>query len=1298
MLKRLALCLLPVLAIAVNAMAIEANPANLVATLAAAKTGTVITLVPGSYRLGDLVIPSGVTVRGAGYANTIIDATGRKSGFILRDVADVSLSDVTICNAMENGVLARNAANVTLQRLMVRDNLTGLILDAVQKSSIGNLVVANNRSGASVANSVDSALVNCTFVGNTAVAVTLSNANGVAVFNNLFVDSPTAIYLGRNNPRLALDYNLYVASYIGKYEGEATRSRLPGWQKITGHDAHSLSMSITFADPEKHDYRPVSRLPWSQVLATSSNWGEPALLGLPAPATDIDGNARLGDIDLGAYEVAFPAQRPADGSFTIESPDGMKSAGLYTADGVNVHFFFHNLPLRKGTHQFWLPSRDYQNRAIAAGQYQVRVVESHLDNPYRGLAANFGASSDRLDNCSWPEEMFAFDAQDRLYIAQNAFENGMGIRAFDAGYATPRWMVPGGGSTVGVAVDATHLYYLQKTNLRKINQETGVIAEIIPGAGNLDLKDVFSGSQYGMAWLNGVLYISDPQKGAIFYAPAATPTFEKSFAVPGARSVTADSKTGLLWVIGAGGTLLAVDAVSGETKAKSTAVPGPRVISANNGRLAVLSPSTGKVYIFDCTNPAQLQPLRTIGTGDGPFGPMLAERFWFQMVGETSGGKIHVAINSQGEVAVVDTSRVSFWAADGTLKKQGMGMWGQHGYIGKFAGDDDIRLWNIDGRYSVKFDSKQQRWMPDTRWQLPDYVYNNRSPRAFFSTGGKNFGVFSVKVPHGEKGVDGFLVVRFDAHVGIPVTLYYPHAEHKSLVEVHDTNTDGIINNADDIIVVTMPDGKPAGIPGARYNGLPTLHGDLIFPSMGGGPTSSGVIIRMTGLDATGSYPRYAWHAPEVIPCLDTTNTTITSPYDYQTKEVINRSVQTAALSDGGYASSVQFKKSGGTGLANGAGTDIAGFSKEGRLRWLFKLNYIQGSEGVQSIPEHGLVLGMNTTQCEYMVMDEDGLGMGALAMPKEAYWHGMWSDHAQQQQAWIGNDGKPYYILGDYALNAHHWFEIAGMEKTRRQRVAVEIDEAKALLLAGLPGLTPETLPVPPTTQVTVRRLATALPMDGDLKKWRTAGIIPAALITPETGSAAISGPKDCSAVLRLAYHGTDLYVQTIVFDNLVTFHQSQKQMYMADGIEMAINSFMSGFKYNVAITSDLGPTVFRNRFVSAKLERIFTDAEVPRKITVLDSAAEVEERQLIEAIYGVDLSQSKVIITEFKLPLTAEVAFEGAPGVIKEIAPGQKFWIGFFINDNDMPGGDVQNLLAWPATYGTFSVKESGALATFE
>jgi hypothetical protein len=79
------------------------------------------------------------------------------------------------------------------------------------------------------------------------------------------------------------------------------------------------------------------------------------------------------------------------------------------------------------------------------------------------------------------------------------------------------------------------------------------------------------------------------------------------------------------------------------------------------------------------------------------------------------------------------------------------------------------------------------------------------------------------------------------------------------------------------------------------------------------------------------------------------------------------------------------------------------------------------------------------------------------------------------------------------------------------------------------------------------------------------------------------------------------------------------------------------------------------------------------------------------------VDLSDCKVIVTEFKLPID-RVTYRGSEGSLFPVRPGASFWLGFLICDNDVPGTDVQDLLVWPASYGTFGPKEDGARAVFE
>jgi hypothetical protein len=56
--------------------------------------------------------------------------------------------------------------------------------------------------------------------------------------------------------------------------------------------------------------------------------------------------------------------------------------------------------------------------------------------------------------------------------------------------------------------------------------------------------------------------------------------------------------------------------------------------------------------------------------------------------------------------------------------------------------------------------------------------------------------------------------------------------------------------------------------------------------------------------------------------------------------------------------------------------------------------------------------------------------------------------------------------------------------------------------------------------------------------------------------------------------------------------------------------------------------------------------------------------------------------------------------PAARFELKPSQKFWPGLMIDDKDQPGTDAQNYyyLLWPSTYGTFSAKETGAIAELE
>ena len=154
------------------------------------------------------------------------------------------------------------------------------------------------------------------------------------------------------------------------------------------------------------------------------------------------------------------------------------------------------------------------------------------------------------------------------------------------------------------------------------------------------------------------------------------------------------------------------------------------------------------------------------------------------------GGKCSVSLNGAGDVAVVDGPRVSFWAADGSLRKQGLGFWGQHIYAARFSTDQDIRLFGVSGDYAVLMDARSGTWKPDGAWERPGYIFEERVPRQYLAVGGKRFALLAVMLGDpartgrpqvltegfeaSKRGFPGYLFVRLDERRMVPVL---PHLQ-----------------------------------------------------------------------------------------------------------------------------------------------------------------------------------------------------------------------------------------------------------------------------------------------------------------------------------------------------------------------------------------------------------------------------------------------------------------------------------------------------------------------------------------
>ena len=343
-------------------------------------------------------------------------------------------------------------------------------------------------------------------------------------------------------------------------------------------------------------------------------------------------------------------------------------------------------------------------------------------------------------------------------------------------------------------------------------------------------------------------------------------------------------------------------------------------------------------------------------------------------------------------------------------------------------------------------------------------------------------------------------------------------------------------------------------------------------------PHGRGVlVVPMTGLDDKG-VPRYDFAARQLIAGTVDGSPDYISPYDFKTKETVRIGGDLSHFPAGDFIAAMTTATGAGPDPAteHANATSMAGFDRDGKLRWFWPMNpkgLRLGFHGITTIG--GITFAGRGMICEYETMDHDGLGTGVLGTPRAFGWSGMWLDNHRQTQGFTGNDGKPYLITGDYAEQSYHWTTPIGWDKVIHHEQPVVITEALAATLrAEFPAPVP-VWPVPPPPTVVIRKLAAPLPIDGDLAKWRTLGIQPIVISAVD--------PADNSAVVRLGYVEDALYVQIIKFDKNLTFHQREPgRHYCQDGIELNLQTFWSGWKYNATRLNNKDDIILRDRFLA--------------------------------------------------------------------------------------------------------------------
>ena len=1279
----------------------QASAQDWVERITSASPGSVVELPAGRHVMADVEVPAGVEVRGAGHRETWVDASAGSAGFVLSGEG-AGLSGLTIRGAAGAGVRVIEGRGVSVSGVRVEDCLTGLSAQRSSELRVENCVLANNRTGAAFSQVSESVFVNNTLHNNGSLGLSVVKTNGLVAFNNIISNSVMGLFV-EGLKDCVIDHNLYQVNYVGSTPGQVRTVTVQRMHALVGTSKHSVQYPIEYADAARGDFGPVTPMPWARHKPTTAYFARTSLAGVAAPAQDLDGTPRgepqVGAVWVGDFEIDTPVHL-----LTLRHDPGVKSAGIFDTDGVLVSYLFHNLALPAGDYPYTWPTRDWQGRPIVPGTYELRVVESDLAMRYKGLVFNSGLSSHVKDRSPFSDVRYAAFAPDgRVLTGHGWSESHLQVRTFDRDYREAGWSATGSAEIFGLAVDGDEaVYTLTSPNkegeafiVTQRSLETGEPIPFAAGEGAAVVSGVFSKQPHGLAVLGDRLYVSDPGSSRLFVAARSLPVFDRAVTLDEPRSVVADPSIGRLWVIGANRELWCLNAEGGVVRSHELGF-AIHQLAAAPGRLAVLSAETRKVHLFETQADGSLTPIHTVGSGEDRAGPFRDDTFTFQESSESKSTLANIALRDDGALLVLDPPRTLFYDAGGKLIRQTISVWGQHQAGGKLAGDDQPRWWNRNAQFSMKMDAEADTWSPDGVWVFDQPGLHHRPMIGVMTDAGRNFGLYRIDPKHMWQGI---VAIEFDERYrGRSVVAWHIDKQRgNAWIKRIDSNGDGVIDENDE-----------PGEPVAMVNGKPFSFGydpRLIYPDgernlrFSGRVGASGVgrLVRYTGLDDTG-LPTFGWADAEVFHARngDTEAAMVTSPFDFKTSEQINHRVgEFNTFPDGTVVFSATTKTGGGSGLAHVAGTDVAAASPGGRLRWFHPLPRTEGVHGIQIYDD--ILITQDFTDMDWYMLNPDGLGLGIHGIPPEMHWGGMWNDHPEQYRLYRGNDGKAYAILGDYVLTAYHHFALENEDAVHMHRRKVTLDPPVAASLEQQPGRPFPSKVEAPTFKLNIRKLDQPLPIDGDLAKWRNLGLAPQVLVTPETASGDITGPADLSVVIRLAHEGGNLYVQAIRFDDVVTMHQPLANHYKQDSLEVCINSFLEGFKFNVTRTREHGDTVYRDRFYpDDRWNRVFDPDVAPRVIRVLDDASAIEERELIESIYGLDLSGSRVIVTEFKLPMAEAFADDPAAGVAGR--SGDQMWIGFMLGDNDQPGSDTQDLCVFPATYNTFAVKTKGALATFE
>ena len=127
-----------------------------------------------------------------------------------------------------------------------------------------------------------------------------------------------------------------------------------------------------------------------------------------------------------------------------------------------------------------------------------------------------------------------------------------------------------------------------------------------------------------------------------------------------------------------------------------------------------------------------------MGRGDGPYGPILPDRFWFQKGRHNAPAYVSLALRADGTLAVRDTlSRVVTFDPTGSVLLHTFAQFGATPFRAPF--DDPpsapTRFLDSSGTVSWTIDAKAGTWAPEAYWGHPPLVVPGASAVGFFARG-----------------------------------------------------------------------------------------------------------------------------------------------------------------------------------------------------------------------------------------------------------------------------------------------------------------------------------------------------------------------------------------------------------------------------------------------------------------------------------------------------------------------------------------------------------------------------------